>query len=45
MLLLGAVMAVEKNLVWGRRLTAPLGLALLTWSGWIVVEAGLLANG
>jgi predicted metal-binding membrane protein len=44
MLLLGAVMAVEKNLPWGRRLSAPLGLALLAWSGWIVVEGGLLAN-
>jgi predicted metal-binding membrane protein len=45
MLLLGAVMAVEKNLPWGRRLSAPLGLALLAWSGWIVVAGGLLANG
>jgi len=30
MLLLGAVMAVEKNLSWGRRLSAPLGWILLT---------------
>jgi predicted metal-binding membrane protein len=45
MLLLGAVMAVEKNLAWGRHLSAPLGLALLAWSGWIVVEAGLLRSG
>ncbi|MFI4985863.1 MAG: DUF2182 domain-containing protein [Alphaproteobacteria bacterium] len=29
MLALGAVMAVEKNMPWGRRLTAPLGAALL----------------
>jgi predicted metal-binding membrane protein len=29
MLALGAVMAVEKNLPWGRRLSAPLGIALL----------------
>jgi predicted metal-binding membrane protein len=29
MLLLGAVMAVEKNVSWGRRLTAPLGIALI----------------
>ncbi len=29
MLLLGAVMAAEKNLPWGRQLSAPLGLALL----------------
>jgi predicted metal-binding membrane protein len=30
MLALGAVMAAEKNLPWGRRLTAPLGLLLLS---------------
>jgi len=30
MLLLGAVMALEKNLPWGRRLSAPLGWFLLT---------------
>ena len=30
MLLLGAVMALEKNLPWGHRLTAPLGWLLLT---------------
>jgi predicted metal-binding membrane protein len=30
MLGLGAVMAAEKNLPWGRRLTAPLGLLFLT---------------
>jgi predicted metal-binding membrane protein len=29
MLALGAVMGVEKNLPWGRRLSAPLGMALL----------------
>lgn len=29
MLALGTVMAVEKNMPWGRRLSAPLGLALL----------------
>ena len=32
MLLLGLVMAAEKNLPWGRRLSAPVGLALLAWS-------------
>lgn len=31
MLVLGAVMAVEKNIPWGRRLSAPLGLVLLGW--------------
>ncbi len=32
MLLLGAVMAAEKNLAWGRRLSAPVGVALIGWS-------------
>jgi predicted metal-binding membrane protein len=32
MLLLAAVMAIEKNVRWGRRLSAPLGLALLGWA-------------
>jgi predicted metal-binding membrane protein len=40
MLLLGALMAAEKNLAWGRRLSAPLGVALLTWSAWLVLFAG-----
>jgi predicted metal-binding membrane protein len=35
MLALGTVMAVEKNLPWGRRLSVPLGLALL--SGGLVI--------
>ena len=29
MLVLGAVMAVEKNMPWGRRLSAPLGIVLI----------------
>ncbi|MGF6870976.1 putative metal-binding membrane protein [Paraburkholderia sp. MM5477-R1] len=29
MLLLAAVMAIEKNVNWGRQLSAPLGVALL----------------
>ena len=29
MLLLGGVMAVEKNMPWGRRLSTPLGLFLI----------------
>ena len=29
MLLLGAVMAIEKNVVWGRRISAPLGAVLV----------------
>ncbi|MDQ2694785.1 MAG: DUF2182 domain-containing protein, partial [Pseudomonadota bacterium] len=36
MLLLGAVMAAEKNLPWGRRLAAPLGVLLLAWAAGIV---------
>src|SRR5205809_658954 len=31
MLALGVVMAVEKNMSWGRKLSAPLGWALLGW--------------
>lgn len=27
----GSVMAIEKNMPWGRRLSAPLGLVLLGW--------------
>ena len=36
MLLLAAVMAVEKNVRWGQRLSAPLGFALLAWAAVIV---------
>lgn len=36
MLVLAAVMAAEKNLSWGRRLSAPLGVALLAWAGVLV---------
>ena len=31
MLVLGGIMAVEKNMPWGRRLSAPLGVFLLLW--------------
>ena len=31
MLLLGAMMGVEKNLPWGRRISAPVGVLLLGW--------------
>jgi len=31
MLVLAALMAAEKNLSWGRRLSAPLGVVLLAW--------------
>jgi predicted metal-binding membrane protein len=36
MLVLGAIMAVEKNMPWGRKLSAPLGIALIAGSGVIV---------
>lgn len=36
MLILGAIMAVEKNLPWGRKLSTPLGLVLLLWGSLIV---------
>ncbi len=41
MLALGAIMAVEKNLPWGRKLSAPLGLALLGWGGLILLNHSL----
>ena len=31
MLILGAVMAIEKNVPWGNRLSAPLGIGLIAW--------------
>lgn len=37
MLLLGAVMALEKNAAWGRKLSQPLGAALMGWAALIVV--------
>jgi predicted metal-binding membrane protein len=37
MLLLALVMAAEKNLPWGRRLSAPLGVGLLLWSTAVIV--------
>jgi predicted metal-binding membrane protein len=36
MLALAVVMAIEKNLPWGERLRAPLGIALLTWAAIVV---------
>ena len=33
---LGAIMAIEKNVTWGRRLSAPLGIGLLAWGVSIV---------
>ena len=28
---LGTIMAIEKNMSWGRRLSTPLGVGLLAW--------------
>ncbi|HEU0021546.1 MAG TPA: DUF2182 domain-containing protein [Dehalococcoidia bacterium] len=41
MLLLGALMAVEKNMPWGRRLSKPLGVLLLGWG--VAVAIGVRA--
>jgi len=38
MLLLAAVMSIEKNLSWGRRLSAPLGVTLLAWAALLVAS-------
>ncbi|AOK47496.1 hypothetical protein WT60_12060 [Burkholderia sp. MSMB617WGS] len=35
MLAIGTAMSIEKNLPHGRRLSAPLGVALLGWAAWI----------
>ena len=37
MLVLAALMAIEKNFAWGPRLSAPLGVALLAWAALLVV--------
>jgi predicted metal-binding membrane protein len=36
MLALGTVMAIEKNMSWGRKLSRPLGTALIAWGALIV---------
>jgi predicted metal-binding membrane protein len=38
MLLLGTVMAVEKNMRWGAKLTIPLGAALFGWGGLMLLH-------
>ncbi|MFQ5937715.1 MAG: DUF2182 domain-containing protein [Acidiferrobacterales bacterium] len=38
MLVLGIIMAIEKNTPWGKKLSTPLGVALLTWGGLIVIN-------
>jgi predicted metal-binding membrane protein len=44
MLLLGAVMAIEKNMPWGRRFSAPLGIVLLCCSLAVVLEALIVSS-
>jgi predicted metal-binding membrane protein len=39
MLVLGLVMALEKNHSWGRRLAAPLGGSLLTAAGILTLQS------
>jgi len=36
MLVLGTIMAVEKNMPWGRRLSPPLGVVLVAWGALVV---------
>jgi predicted metal-binding membrane protein len=43
MLVLGALMAVEKNLPWGRRMSKPLDILLLTCGIMLVVSAHFFA--
>ncbi len=38
MFALAVVMAIEKNVSWGRKLSAPLGVSLLLWCGAVVAE-------
>jgi predicted metal-binding membrane protein len=40
MLVLGVIMAVEKNVRWGRRLSAPLGVALILCAGVVLMAGG-----
>lgn len=42
MLVLGLIMAVEKNVRWGRRLSAPVGVALIVCAGVLFVTSGSL---
>lgn len=44
MLALGTVMAVEKNMPWGKKISAPLGIALVGWGLALVASAALTAT-
>jgi predicted metal-binding membrane protein len=39
MLVLGTVMAIEKNVAWGRKISAPLGVVLLGWGLTLLTSA------
>jgi predicted metal-binding membrane protein len=41
MLLLGAVMATEKNMPWGKKLVRPLGIVLIAWGASLPVLASM----
>jgi predicted metal-binding membrane protein len=43
MLALGTVMAVEKNMPWGKKISAPLGMILVGWGLALVASATLMA--
>jgi predicted metal-binding membrane protein len=43
MLALGAIMAAEKNTRWGGSIGKPLGVTLIAWSAWIVVQHARIA--
>jgi predicted metal-binding membrane protein len=45
MLVLGALMAVEKNTAWGRQFSVPLGAVLLLWGAMIVLNHSLSWQG
>ena len=44
MLVLGVLMAIEKNLPWGRHFSAPLGVVLLCWGLALGLEAVLASS-
>jgi predicted metal-binding membrane protein len=45
MLALGALMAMEKNMPWGRKLSAPIGVALLACGALIVLNHSFFIQG
>lgn len=40
MLLLGAIMPIENNLPWAKRISRPLGAALVAWAAAIAIGIG-----